>query len=217
MDIESYTGGFFQTNGYRVNTSAGTVLVDAPDGIAAWLAKRGETVDALLLTHLHIDHVIDVAAIKHRFACPVWAHSQPDSDLTLETFLKESIGWPFHLNDFEVDHLLADQSQVMPLGESGPEFELLHVPGHSPDSMCFVVDEESDGEAETASARLMFDGDVLMAGGLGRSDFPHGDGALLLKGIEEKLLPMDDATRLLPGHGPETTIGAERVGNPFLQ
>jgi glyoxylase-like metal-dependent hydrolase (beta-lactamase superfamily II) len=207
MDIETYTGGFFQTNGYRVVTTAGTILVDAPEGITEWLADRGETIDALLLTHLHIDHVVDVAAIKGRFACPVWAHSQPDSDLTLETFLKETIGWPFQLNDFAVDHLLADDSRLRPLGENGPQFELLHVPGHSPDSLCFV--EAAEG--------LMFDGDVLMAGGLGRSDFPHGDGSLLLQGIEEKLLPMDDAIRILPGHGPETTIGAERVGNPFLQ
>ena len=214
MDIESYTGGFFQTNGYRLATPAGTILVDAPEGIADWLAGRGESVDALLLTHLHIDHVVDVAAIKERFSCPVWAHSQPDSDLTLETFLKESIGWPFHLNEFAVDHLLADQAGVSPLGVEGPVFELLHVPGHSPDSLCFVVEENVDG---AESAHLVFDGDVLMAGGLGRSDFPHGDGALLLQGIEEKLLPMDDATRVLPGHGPETTIGAERVSNPFLR
>lgn len=213
MDIVSFTGGFFQTNGYRLNTSAGTVLVDAPEGIASWLQGRGETIDALLLTHLHIDHVVDVAAIKERFACPVWAHSQPDSDLTLETFLKESVGWPFQLDDFAVDHILADQAQVRPLGAGGPEFDLLHVPGHSPDSLCFLV-EDPDAPA---SAKLMFDGDVLMAGGLGRSDFPHGDGELLLQGIEEKLLPMDDATRLLPGHGPQTTIGAERAGNPFLQ
>lgn len=215
MDIESYTGGFFQTNGYRVVTTAGTILVDAPEGIAAWLMERGETIDALLLTHMHMDHIVDVAAIKESFACPVWAHSQPDNDLTLETFLKENIGWPFHLNEFEVDHLLADQSQLRPLGEGGPEFELLHVPGHSPDSLCFVVEDE--GESASGNTTLMFDGDVLMAGGLGRSDFPHGDAALLLKGIEEKLLPMDGATRLLPGHGPETTIGAERVGNPFLR
>ncbi len=211
MDIECYTGGYFQTNGYRLKTPAGTVLIDAPEGVADWLAERGESVDALLLTHLHYDHVVDVAVVKQRFGCEVWAHSQPDADLTLETVLKENIGWPFQLAEFAVDHLLAGESRALPMAEGGPQFELLHVPGHSPDSLCFLIDS---GEIEVAV--VVFGGDVLFAGGIGRTDCPHGDGPLLLQGIEEKLLPMADSTRVLPGHGPETTIGNERVGNPFL-
>jgi len=206
MKIESYTGGYFQTNGYWLSTEQGELLIDAPEGVADWLVHQGGKPAALLLTHLHYDHVVDAAAIRERFGCKIYAHSSPDADLTLETVLKETIGWPFDLQPFVIDELLAGLEKVAPLDDAGPCFELRHVPGHSPDSLCYLLPEEG----------LLFGGDVLFAGGLGRTDFPHGDGPLLLQGIDEKLLNLADATRVLPGHGPETTIGTERVSNPFL-
>lgn len=213
MKIESYTGGYFQTNGYWLTTVSGQLLVDAPEGIANWLVERGAQIDAVLFTHLHYDHVVDAAAVKERFACRMFAHSRPDADLTLETVLKENIGWPWNLAAFEIDELLVGSDSVVPLAGAGQTggnadlaWEVLHVPGHSPDSLCFMP----------AGEGIVFGGDVLFAGGLGRTDFPHGDGPLLLQGIEEKLLVLDDGTRVLPGHGPETTIGRERSSNPFL-
>jgi len=206
MKIESYTGGYFQTNGYWLSTEQGEILVDAPEGFADWLAARNARPAALLLTHLHYDHVVDAASVQQRFECRVYAHSRPDADLTLETVLKETIGWPFDLQAFNVDQLIAEAGDVAPLGSAGPNFEIRHVPGHSPDSLCYLL----------AGRELLFGGDVLFAGGIGRTDFPHGDGPLLLEGIEKKLLDLADSTRVLPGHGPETTIGAERGSNPFL-
>ncbi len=206
MKIESYTGGYFQTNGYWLSTDSGDLLIDAPEGVADWLADQGAKPSALLLTHLHYDHVVDAAAVQQRFGSKIYAHSRPDADLTLETVLKETIGWPFDLQPFSIGQLLAEAKNVEPLGVSGPNFEIRHVPGHSPDSLCYLLPDDE----------LLFGGDVLFAGGLGRTDFPHGDGPLLLQGIEKKLLDLNDSTRVLPGHGPETTIGIERVSNPFL-
>ncbi len=206
MTIESYTGGYFQTNGYWLSTDHGELLIDAPQGVADWLTAQGANPTALLLTHLHYDHVVDAAAVQQRFDCEIYAHSRPDADLTLETVLKETIGWPFDLPPFTIGQLLAGTGNVEPLGAAGPNFEIHHVPGHSPDSLCYLLPGDE----------LLFGGDVLFAGGIGRTDFPHGDGPLLLQGIEEKLLKLDDATRVLPGHGPQTTIGTERVSNPYL-
>jgi len=88
----------------------------------------------------------------------------------------------------------------------GSSFQVYHVPGHSPDSLCFLHRESG----------LLFGGDVLFAGGIGRTDFPGGDHGLLISGIREKLFPMGDDVCVLSGHGPVTTIGEERRSNPFV-
>jgi glyoxylase-like metal-dependent hydrolase (beta-lactamase superfamily II) len=91
--------------------------------------------------------------------------------------------------------------------EGGVEFQILEVPGHCPASLCFFEKSE----------RVLFGGDVLFAGGVGRWDLPGGDRDLLLGGIREKLLTLGDDVRVFPGHGPETTIGDERASNPYLR
>ncbi len=209
FDILVYTGGMFQTNGYALKISPDdetVIVIDAPEGIADWLTEQGLKAGALLLTHLHYDHIVDTAAVKERFDCPVYAHSQPDDDLTLKTALVEQFGLPWNVPDFEVDHLLAGEATVTPVEEA--PFEILHIPGHSPDSLCFRV---------TAAPEIIFGGDVLFKQGIGRTDFPHGDGPLLLSGIREKLFVLPDETSVFPGHGPSTTVGEEKAGNPFLR
>lgn len=209
MNIDVFTGGYFQTNGYLFVHDGGSCLIDAPEGVADWLMIRGVSPDLLLLTHLHYDHIIDAAAVSSRFGCPIWAHSSPNPDLTLETVLKESIGWPFDVAPFTVDRELAGLSDIE---SGGMEFALHHVPGHSPDSLCYRprIGEES-------GAPRLFGGDVLFLGGIGRTDFPHGNHALLLDGIRNQLYPLPGETIVHPGHGPATTIGRERMGNPFVR
>lgn len=209
MNIDVFTGGYFQTNGYLFAHDHGTCLIDAPEGIADWLAARGVVPDLLLLTHLHYDHIIDAAAVKTRFGCPIWAHSTPNPDLTLETVLKETIGWPYEVAPFEVDRELAGISEME---NDGMAFDLHHVPGHSPDSLCYAPRwEEKNGSPQ------IFGGDVLFQGSIGRTDFPHGNHALLLDGIRTKLYPLPGETIVHPGHGPPTTIGRERIENPYVR
>lgn len=212
MKIDVHTGGYFQTNGYLITHPGGRLLIDAPEGVADWLESLGLAPDGLLLTHLHYDHVIDAAAVRERFGCPIWAHSPPDADLTLETLLKETIGWPFELDPFSVDRVLAGEREIHLAGLIIP---LDHVPGHSPDSLCYRP--RPADSADELPVPLLFGGDVLFRGGIGRTDFPHGNHGLLLEGIREKLFRLPDSTRVFPGHGPETTIGRERASNLFLQ
>lgn len=204
LNIQKYTGGFTSTNGYAIETGTGWILVDAPEGITAWLRERAITPTALLLTHMHFDHVMDAAEAVRAFGMPVYAFASPDRDLTLENLLGSFSGSNFDVTPFEIDHLLEGEPSV---DAGGTKFHLLHVPGHSPDSLCFHLPGEN----------LLFGGDVLMRGGIGRSDFPHGDGGLLENGIREKIYTLAESTRVLPGHGPETTIGDERSHNPFVR
>lgn len=202
--ISTYTGGIASTNGYFLTLPAGNVLVDAPDGVADWLDKRGAKVDFLLLTHQHFDHVLDAAKVQANHGCRVIAFTDLSRDLTLERLYGAVSGSPFSVPEFAVDEHLQGKDSVE---AAGVTWQVYHVPGHSPDSICFHWKAEN----------LLFGGDVLFQSGVGRTDFPGGSGALLIQGIQDKLLCLPDTTTIYPGHGGPTTIGIERVTNPFLQ
>ena len=200
MKISTYTGGMVQTNGYLVETTDGNFLVDAPAGICAWLEGKGVRVDSLYLTHQHYDHVEDVALLQGKGA-KVMAWAPYSKDLTLESY-GSSWGLP-EVTDFKVDGLI-------PGGEGnlfGAVVKVGHVPGHSPDSLTFYL----------PVAGLVFAGDALFAGSVGRCDLPGGDFELLLSGIRRELLSLPDDTKVFSGHGGETTIGRERISNGYLR
>lgn len=201
--ISCYTGGIAQTNGYLVETSEGNFVVDAPEGMSDWLRRKGKKISSILLTHQHFDHVQDAAAIKHGHAAKIYAHSPFSRELTLEFLMSLVSGTRFQIEEFQVDELLAGREQ---LEMAGLTWKLAHIPGHAVDSIIFYQ----------ASEKLIFGGDVLFQGSIGRTDFPGGSQALLLQGIEQHLMTLPDDTRVMPGHGPETTIGRERRNNEYL-
>ncbi len=203
LQIQAYCGGLFQTNGYLVRSGGRAWVFDAPEGIAAWLAAEGARPEALLLTHQHHDHVLDAGRIQAEFGCPVYAHSAPSEDLILSKRLERMMGIPCPIDAYAVDRRFSGLGSI-DLG--GLLLDLLHVPGHSPDSVCFKLRDRP----------VLVGGDVLFAGSIGRTDFPNGDHDLLLAGIRETLWPLPDDTQVLPGHGPATTIGREKATNPFL-
>jgi hydroxyacylglutathione hydrolase len=203
LEISSYTGGVAATNAYLFRLPGGTVLVDAPDGVAAWLRRRNVRVDVLFLTHQHFDHTLGVAAVKAEHGCRVYAFAPFSRDLTLERLYGTMSGTSLEVPAFEVDELLEGKDTLEAAGET---WKLYHVPGHSPDSVCFHLEKE----------HLLFGGDVLFLDGVGRTDFPGGSMQQLVSGIEAKLLPLPDPTLVFPGHGDDTTIGRERMENPFL-
>lgn len=198
-----FTGGIAQTNGWLLETPEGALAVDAPEGMARWLRLRGVKLTALLLTHQHFDHVQDAAAVKAEHGCPIHAFAPYSRALTLEDLFGVATGMSVSVPPYTVDHLLEGQDA---LSVARITFDLKHVPGHSPDSVCFHAAEHG----------ILMGGDVLFAGSIGRCDFPGGSQRQLVQGIAEKLMILPDATRVLPGHGPETTIAAERSDNPYL-
>jgi hydroxyacylglutathione hydrolase len=204
LTLSFYTGGIAQTNGWLLETPAGVVAVDAPEGFARWLEERGIRLQALFLTHQHFDHVLDAAQIQRKHGCHLYAFAAHSRQLTLEALFNMATGMGFSVEPYSVDEILEGRSRIT---VAGIDWQLMHVPGHSPDSLCFYDQADS----------LLFGGDVLFADGIGRTDFPGGSTRQLLSGIAEKLLVLPDDVRVFPGHGPETTIGDERASNPYLQ
>lgn len=204
FQIHHFCGGVFQTNGYLVQCGGKSWLFDAPEGIADWLEQGGVRPDSLFLTHQHHDHVLDAGAIQKRFSCPIHAFAEPSEELTLSKRLELMMGIPCPISPYRINHLFAGKTH---LDLDGFKLDLLHVPGHSPDSVCFRIDGKP----------IVIGGDVLFSGSIGRTDFPNGNHEQLISGIKEKLWPLPDETHVLPGHGPATTIGAEKATNPYLK
>jgi hydroxyacylglutathione hydrolase len=202
MTYESFCGGIFETNCYLLHAPGGTILFDAPDGASAWLEQQGVTLDLLLLTHGHFDHVPDVAKIKQRYQCQIGCHPETAPMISDPEFFR-SFGFELQLDPVEPDFLITETPARDFLGL---EMQVLEVPGHCPGSLCFFLRKEE----------LLIGGDVLFAGGVGRWDLPGGDGDILFRGIKEKLFPLGDKVTVLPGHGPPTKIGTERMTNPFV-
>ncbi|MEY2508905.1 MAG: hydroxyacylglutathione hydrolase [Verrucomicrobiota bacterium] len=203
MRYDTFCGGIFETNCYLFTAPQGPILFDAPDGACEWLAASGVTPKLLLLTHGHFDHIPDVAKIKQRFGCPIGCHADTVPMISDPEFFR-GFGYQLEIEPVEPDFLIdaASARDFLAL-----EMEVLEVPGHCPGSLCFFSRKE----------KVLVGGDVLFAGGVGRWDLPGGDGELLFRGIKEKLYPLGDDVVVLPGHGPATTIGAERETNPFVR
>jgi glyoxylase-like metal-dependent hydrolase (beta-lactamase superfamily II) len=201
MIIDTFTGGIFDTNCFFLLDSG--ILIDAPQDCAAWLESRGHKVKLLLLTHGHIDHAWDAAKIEREHGCQVAYHRDGVPMLTEPGYFKE-FGFGWEIEPVAAD-ILVDEAESQVLG--GVDFQVLLVPGHCPGSLCFL--EKSD--------RVLYGGDVLFAGGVGRWDLPGGDRDLLFTGIREKIYPLGDEVRVLPGHGPATTVGIERQTNPYVR
>ena len=201
-----------ETNAWIVAEESGgrAIVVDAPpepDAIGAILIQRDLTLAAVMLTHGHIDHTGGSGELSRATGASVYVH--PDDDfLTLHPVeqLRAMFGMtppgvydvPQH---FEA---LVDGDRLI---LAGLDFEVRHTPGHTPGHCCFYLEAEG----------TLFSGDQLFAGSIGRTDLPGGSLAALMASMEEKVMVLPDETRVLPGHGPETTIGRERTGNPFLQ
>lgn len=202
MKITSYTGGFVQTNGYLIETPDGNLLIDAPEGIAEWVSQRGVRVDDVLLTHQHYDHVTDATALKS-LGARLHALQDYSPELTLESAAR---GWglPIAVKPYQVDCFF-DLTRSLQL--AGMEISLAHIPGHSLDSVTFHL----------LGHGLVFSGDTLFAGSVGRTDLPGGSTDQLLSGIARHLMTLPHDTRVFPGHGPATTIGDELMENPYLR
>ncbi|MEJ2217959.1 MAG: MBL fold metallo-hydrolase [Gemmatimonadota bacterium] len=209
LDIRTFTSMGWGENAYLVRcqasegVSSGAVVID-PGGEAPMIADalEGEVLEAILLTHAHLDHIEGVAELKRRTDAPVYLH---EADRPLyDRVAAQAAAFGVEVEEPPPpDGALADNQQIR---FGGCSFEVRHVPGHSPGHVLFYA----------ADAGVAFVGDIVFAGSIGRTDLPGGDYRQLLRGIRERVLSLPDDTRLYPGHGPDTNVGHERVGNPFL-
>jgi len=186
-----------------------TAIVVDPGGdferIRHELASDGVRVVSIVHTHTHIDHVGATAPLQSWSGASARIH---ESDRFLYDMLPvqaSMLGIPLP-ESCEVAGDLVD-GLALPLGEL--EMGVLHTPGHTPGSVSFVV--------SAPEGRIVFTGDTLFRRGIGRTDLWGGDSALIFRSLKDRLLTLDDDTLVVPGHGPETTIGDERRGNPFLR
>jgi len=182
------------------------VVVDPGGDVEQILAAINQvklTVEAILLTHGHLDHAGGAAELREALlGTMIIGPDQRDSFL-LEGITEQAQKYNIAARPITPDRWLAEGDQVEIGGEA---FDVLHCPGHTPGHIVFV----------SKAQRLAIVGDVLFRGSVGRTDFPYGDHAALIASITEKLLPLGDDIRFLCGHGPASSFGEERRTNPFL-
>ncbi|MEA2308298.1 MAG: hydroxyacylglutathione hydrolase [Thermoleophilaceae bacterium] len=207
MDVRQFTVGPFMENSYliRRDGSDRALFVDPGDEAPKLLAAidaLGVTLDGILLTHTHIDHVGAVAPVAKATGAEVWV---PQIEQPVLADINRFVPWP-DLGPFEswdAEHTLAGGER---LELAGFEIDVIFTPGHSPGHVTFSIPDED----------AVFSGDVLFQGSVGRTDLPGGDWPTLLESIRLLVDSLPEATTVYPGHMGITSLGAERASNPFL-
>jgi hydroxyacylglutathione hydrolase len=209
IEIRVLTLGLVSTHCYLVaDTETKQCLVIDPVDEAALIQRTAEeagwSIELILATHAHFDHVLASKPLKEFTQAPFWLHadSLPLLDRLPQTGLMFT-GQPFP-PAAQPDRLLTSEPESITLGSI--HLETLYTPGHAPGHLSYFMPD----------AQLVFSGDCLFAGSIGRTDLPGSDYEQLMQSIITKLLPLGDAVKVLPGHMDMTTIGKERTTNPFL-
>ena len=210
MKLHVLPSGPIETNGFLLtDTSRGeAVLIDAPGEI--WelvepiLEREKCKLVELWLTHGHWDHIQDAAKVVRATGAKVRGHLADRQFFETPEIMSAFLGGRITLEPVAVDHWVAQGDRFEALGRT---VEVRHVPGHCPGNVLFYF----------ASAGAVFDGDALFAGSVGRTDLPGGSRDVLMRSIREQIYTLPDDTAVYPGHGPATTVGAEKTSNPYVR
>lgn len=209
LNIHSFEAGPVATYAYLVvdTETKDAVIIDAPlesaEAIVRAAEAEGVVPAALILTHTHWDHTGDAAALKERYP-EMLVYVHPNDEYRMLAPMQHTI-WklPFTIAPATPDRYVHDGDLV---GHGTLRFQAIHTPGHTEGGICLY----------DARNGLLFAGDTLFAGSVGRTDLPGGDWDTLARSIHDRLLVLPDDVRVYPGHGPATTIGEERASNPFV-
>jgi glyoxylase-like metal-dependent hydrolase (beta-lactamase superfamily II) len=209
VKIHVLPSGPIQTNGYLLTEArlGAAILIDAPgdimDKVRPLLAAEGCRLQELWLTHGHWDHMQDAGAIKEETKATVRAHVADRGLIETPEVMEEFMGARLGLKGVAVDTWVTQGQKLAALGR---EFEVRHVPGHCAGNVLF----------HCAEAKSAFVGDALFNGGVGRWDLPDGSFEQLARSIRTQIYTLPDDTIVFPGHGPRTTVGEEKEGNPYV-
>lgn len=225
--------GRWQTNCFLIGDRAAgqAVVVDPGEGaetaVPELLERTGVTCEAILLTHGHLDHLWGVPELARSLDVPVCLHPDDrwiwDDPAAAFGAPPELLQQQFGLDwDPPTDHL-RDLTHGEDLTYAGMTFRVDHNPGHTPGHVTFLGRQLADvpvtfplGDADVASDQVLFSGDLLFAGAMGRVDFPRGSMDDIMRSLHDTVLALADDTLVLCGHGPDTTVGRERATNPYL-
>lgn len=171
--------------------------------LLAEIARRELTLTQLLLTHGHLDHVGAADELREQTGAPIVGPQQADA-FWLQALPAQSEMFGFPMTEAFTPNRWLEEGSSVNVGKE--TLQVIHCPGHTPGHIVFF----------SASAKLALVGDVLFKGSIGRTDFPQGNHATLIASITQKLLPLGDEITFIPGHGPKSTFGRERLSNPYL-
>jgi hydroxyacylglutathione hydrolase len=208
MILETFPVGMLQCNCTLIGdeNTHDAMVIDPGDNIPQILArlqKHALVLKQIAVTHAHIDHVGGALQLKRATGAPVLLNQ---NDLPLLQMMEVQAGW-LGIQPPEAAPPDASAEHGMMVGLAEHPAQVLHTPGHTPGSICLLFEKD----------HLLLAGDTLFAGSIGRTDLPGGDPEQILRSIHDRLLPLPDGLRVIPGHGPATTIGEERESNPFLR
>ncbi|MFO8014831.1 MAG: MBL fold metallo-hydrolase [Phycisphaerae bacterium] len=210
MEIQPFVLGPLQVSAYVVIEAEEAMLVDGPDGaerMVEFVQQRGATPVVLVNTHGHADHIQGNALLKETWPDMTLAIGAADAPLLVHPMKNMSPLMAAWVKSPEADRLLAGGDRIT---VGGTDFEVLETPGHSPGGISLYCPEGPDGTG------VVFTGDALFAGGIGRTDLPGMSEETLLAAIRRRLLTLPEETVVYPGHGPASTIGREKRSNPWL-
>lgn len=223
MLIAGFPAGPWGTNCYVVATGSGAECVvvdpgkDAADGVAEVVREHRLKPVSVLVSHGHIDHMWCVAPVAGTYDATAYIHPS-DRHLLADPMAgisPESAGMLLGGNyEFVEPDEVVEIEDTQSLELAGLRFVVDHAPGHTPGSVTFRT--PYDGNGTDSVSEVMFSGDLLFAGSIGRTDLPGGDHPTMLRSLRDKVLTLPDDVVVLPGHGEQTSIGRERATNPFL-
>lgn len=211
ISIRTLTFNLFGTNTYVLYDETGECILIDPacskpseeEELSKFIHSKNLTPVAQIATHYHIDHVLGMKFVKSKYGLAPTAH--PDGKIFWENSSRVGSEYGFNGDLVIAPDFFINEGDVVKFGNS--ELRILDTPGHAAGSVCLVNDDQ----------RFVIAGDVLFYGSIGRTDLPTGDFDLLLDSIKNKLFTLNDNFIVYPGHGQKTTIGMERLHNPFFR